>query len=97
MTFALVPRFFRKAETVAIHPLQDGLAVGLPNTGQVFVFNPSARAIWEACEGGLSLPDLFERLTEQHPITETILFGEVLPFLERLKTGGLLVEEVAHA
>ncbi len=93
MTFPFAHRSFKKAESVASHPLEDGLVVGLPTSEQVFVFNHTARKIWEALEDGLSLQTLFARLSEQHGVTETTLYVEVLPFLERLKTAGLLLEE----
>lgn len=93
MTLPFAPRSFKKAEAVASHPLEDGLVVGLLESDQVFAFNPTAREIWEACEGRLSLKTLYAWLSEKHKITETTVQAEVLPFLERLKTAGLLLEE----
>lgn len=92
MTLPSSPRILRKADSLACYPLENGLVVGLPSSQQVLVFNQTAHTIWEILDG-ISVQALLLQLSEKYGLADTALEMEILPFLEKLITAGLITED----
>ena len=69
----------------------DDLVAFYDDTGRTLVMlNPSAWAIWEACDGARTFDDVVRQLSEQHNASEETLRVDVWHTLRRLAAMGLI-------
>jgi hypothetical protein len=68
----------------------DELVVYCPEARQAVSLNPSARAIWELCDGSRTVDDICGKLNELTRAPLDLLRADVQAAIDRLESLGLL-------
>jgi hypothetical protein len=71
---------------------QDGdqTAVYSPETGMLHLLNPSARAIWELCDGETGAQEMAEAITDLTGLDYVDAWADIVGALDQLADRGLI-------
>ena len=75
---------------VKIHDLQGELVILDLDARQVHQLNPTARHIWNQCNGEQSIADIVEQLCESFDVDRVTAEKDVTALVRKLKEAGLL-------
>ena len=70
--------------------VDDDLVVYDPVRCRAITFNPTARAVWERCDGTLTETDIVSQLTDLFDADREVIGREVGTLLAHLRTQGLI-------
>ncbi|MDA0748181.1 MAG: HPr-rel-A system PqqD family peptide chaperone [bacterium] len=72
------------------HKIDDDLVLYDPATDRVHTLNPTARLIWEGCDGTAEIEDLVHALTTRYEISFETARTDVEQTLQQLLDMGLI-------
>ena len=62
-------------------------------SGDTFALNPTARAIWELCDGTTTVDELAVAISEVFAIDRATAIDDVTATIEQLRTVGLVISD----
>jgi hypothetical protein len=71
---------------------EDGTATWLvaPGTGDAHILNPTARAIWELCDGATTVEELVDAIRQVFDVTPATARADVEAVIHRLESAELV-------
>jgi hypothetical protein len=87
---AKLPRLPRRRDDVLLHDETSGSLLTVPGRDAMHVLNPTARAVWELCDGQTTVDEVADAICQVFSVQRGIAVRDVRDVLQRFVDAGLV-------